>query len=32
MEFYKGNIETVVKEFNNNTLQGLDESKINLEN
>lgn len=29
MEFYKENIETVVKEFNSNSKQGLDESKIN---
>ncbi len=28
MEFYKGNSETVVKEFNSNTLQGLDDSKV----
>ena len=28
MEFYKGNIDTVVKEFNSNVKDGLDESKI----
>jgi len=30
MEFYKENIETVVKQFNSNIKDGLDESKIKL--
>jgi len=30
MEFYKENIETVIKEFNSNSKDGLDESKIKL--
>jgi len=30
MEFYKENIETVIKEFNSNIKNGLDERKITL--
>ena len=30
MEFYKENVETVVKQFNSNIKDGLDESKIKL--